>query len=90
VNTLDALIARSQVWLSMITLFAFIGLIFALIFNQPAALGTHHDLVVGLTSSLGTVFTLQMNFWFARHRAGVPDPPLVPPPSPAAPAKVSP
>lgn len=83
-NKLDVLTAKAQVWITTITLVSFIGLIVALMFHAPIAnINTHHDLLIGLLSGLGTVLTLQMNFWFARHRRA--DDPTIPT-EPAEPA----
>jgi len=86
-SDLDLLTARAQIGLAFAVLVAFVGLIYALLFHPTAPnVSAHHDLIIGLTSSLGTVFTLQMNFFFARHRPdGSANPPI--PTQPAQPAQ---
>lgn len=82
----DKLLARAQVSLALLTLIAFVGLIFALLFHQTAQISGHHDVIIGLLSGLGTVLTLQMNYFFARHRSqsdAGPDPTFTKPPQAA-------
>jgi hypothetical protein len=90
VNDQECRTQRAQIGLAFATMAAFVGLIYALLFHPTAANATgHHDLIIGLTSGLGTVFTLQMNYFFARHRPdGSVNPPI--PTQPVIPAKASP
>ncbi|HUP06836.1 MAG TPA: hypothetical protein VMU47_06785 [Caldimonas sp.] len=89
----ERLTACAQYVLTLTTLVAFVGLIFALLFKPVAPqVSAHHDLIIGLTNILGTILVLMANFWFARHRPdGSDNPPAqppVPPTQPAPPAKV--
>lgn len=55
----------AQLSLAVMTALAFFALIFSLLFKTVVPeVSAHHDLIIGLTSSLGTVFTMQMNYIF--------------------------
>jgi hypothetical protein len=77
-NSVDKLLAWAQVTLAGIVAFGFLGVLAALLYiaQHPVNLQqTIITMLTGLLATLGTIFTLQMNYFFARHRPqGLPDP----------------
>lgn len=91
-NDTDRLLGRSQFALSLLIMVGFIGAIAIVLFKARDFSQTQLTIITGLLSTLGTVFTLSANFWFARHRPqsaaadgdnGAPSPNPIPPASPA-------
>lgn len=77
VNTIDQLMAKAQIGLAFLIALGFLIILATLLFiaTHPVPMqGAVITLLTGLLSVLGTILTLQMNYFFARHRtAGVPD-----------------
>lgn len=89
-NDVDKLLARAQVWLAVLVACGFLGLLFVLLFHSVELTAAGTTIVTGLLSVLGTILTLQMNFFYARHRSpsqALPDPPDQNPTSPPPAAK---
>ena len=75
-NNVDLMLARAQVGLAMFCAMGIFGLVFTLLL-LPVPLDTVRvTIITSLLSVLATVFTLQMNFFYARTR-----PPALPDPS---------
>lgn len=78
---IQILLAKAQIRLAHWTLTAFVlllgGLIAAIYFPAPGTLQQALiTMLTGLTATLATILTLQMNYFFARHRPdNVPEPP---------------
>ncbi len=84
-DTTDTLLARAQVGLAFLLAFGFIGVLFTLIFYKPA----DTTILTNMLVVLGTLLTLQMNYFFARHRPATSNgdddaPPQNPPADPPA------
>ena len=72
---LDLLIGRTQRNLTYVYWFLFSGVLAALIFIPRPLDDSTKTLLITLAGILGTLVTMQNQFWFARTRAaGVPDP----------------
>lgn len=73
-NDVDKLLARAQVGLAFLVAMGFLAILGVLLFHGATLSSTAVTIVTGLLSVLGTIFTLQMNYFFARHRPqGLPD-----------------
>lgn len=74
-NAVDKMLARAQVGLAFLFAFGFLGILAALIF-VPAIAKETSSLLTNMMTVLGTLLTLQMNYFFARQRPpALPDPP---------------
>ena len=72
---LDLLIARTQRHLTFIYWLLFAAVLGALIFVPRPLDDSVKTLLITMAGILGTLVTMQNQFWFARQRtAGVPDP----------------
>lgn len=67
-NDIDRLLARAQVGLAFLTAIGFFVLLGILLFHGFALNQAVTDIVTSLLGVLGTIFTLQMNYFYARHR----------------------
>lgn len=70
-NTIDQLMAKAQIGLAFLIALGFLTILGALLYvaTHPMPLqGAVVTLLTGLLSVLGTILTLQMNYFFARHR----------------------
>jgi hypothetical protein len=73
---IDSLLARAQVGLCFLTTFGFFGLLTVLIFWHKDMNTQAVTILTGLVSVLGTIWTMQMQFFFSRTRhQALPDPP---------------
>ncbi len=74
-NALDALIARTQRNITYGYCVLFAAAIAALLFLPKPLDDSTKTLLITLLGVLGTLITMQNQFWFARSRtAGIPDP----------------
>lgn len=74
-NAVDLLLARAQVAIAHITTVGFFGLLACFMFVRKELDSTQTTILTSLISVLGTIWALQMNFFFARMRPqGLPDP----------------
>lgn len=74
-NALDDLIARTQRTITYAYCALFAGAIAALLFLPKPLDDSTKTLLITLLGVLGTLITMQNQFWFARSRtAGIPDP----------------
>jgi hypothetical protein len=75
VNALDHLIAKTQRNITYVYCGLFGGALAALIFLKKPLDESTKTILITLLGVLGTLITMQNQFWFARQRtAGVPDP----------------
>lgn len=71
-NTIDQLMAKAQIWLAVLIAMGFLSILAALLYiaTHPVPMqGSVVTLLTGLLSVLGTILTLQMNYFYARHRS---------------------
>lgn len=71
-NQVDVLLARAQVGLAFFFAAAFVAVLIMLfmgIAGIAALPESAIQLLVGMAGVLGTIVTLQQNYFFARHRA---------------------
>jgi predicted lipid-binding transport protein (Tim44 family) len=74
-NDVDRLLARAQVFLAVLFAVGFLGLLTGMIFFHSDMSATVLTTVTTMLTVLGTLLTLQMNFFYARQRpAALPDP----------------
>jgi hypothetical protein len=74
-SPLDALIARAQRNITYAYIVLFAGAIAALLFLPRPLDDSTKTLLITLLGVLGTLVTMQTQFWYARNRTGgVPDP----------------
>lgn len=69
--SVDTLLARAQVGLAFLFAAAFVGLILLLCFSFSGVRPLSQEantLLTGLLGVMGTIVTLQQNYFFARHR----------------------
>lgn len=72
---MDLLLARAQVFLAVLFAAGFLALLAALMFLRSEMSPTVLTTVTTMLTVLGTLLTLQMNFFFARQRPhALPDP----------------
>lgn len=72
---MDLLLARAQVFLAILFAGGFLGLLCGLIFFHSDMSATVLTTVTTMLTVLGTLLTLQMNFFYARQRPhALPDP----------------
>jgi hypothetical protein len=87
-NSNDSLIAKAQIGLAFAVLLSFVAVLIVMLILLVSPKAPNQALLsvlTGLLATLGTIFTLQMNYFFARHRPqGLPD--QADPDSPGAPA----
>jgi hypothetical protein len=67
-NQTDHLLGRSQFIISLVIAFGFLSAIGALFFFRKELSNEALAILGNLLATLGTVFALMANFWFARHR----------------------
>jgi len=73
-NDIDKLLARAQVGLTFLFAIGFLGILLALLLI-PGINKEVSSLLTNMLTVLGTLLTLQLNFFFSRQR-----PPALPPP----------
>ena len=64
----DKLLAHAQIGLAFLIAIGFLAMLGILLFHSTTLTTEGTTIVTGLLSVLGTILTLQMNFFFARHR----------------------
>lgn len=67
-NDVDRLLGSAQFRLSLIIIVSFVAAIGGVLFFVKDLTQTQTTVLTNLLSTLGVVFTLTANFWFARHR----------------------
>lgn len=74
-SDVDKLLAQAQIGLAAIFAFGFFAIVFFMMLWHKNLTDTELTVLTGLLSVMGTLLTLQMNFFFARTRpAALPDP----------------
>jgi len=68
-SDVDRLLGRAQLWLSVFIIAGYLASIAAVFAYRSELTTAQLTLISTLLSTLGTVFVLVANFWFARHRA---------------------
>lgn len=72
---MDLLLARAQVYMALLFGAGFIALLAGLLFLHSEMTNTTLTIVTTMLTVLGTLLTLQMNFFYARQRPhALPDP----------------
>jgi hypothetical protein len=89
INAVDRQLGRAQFILSLIIIVGFLGAIAATFYYHAELTATQLTLIASLLSTLGTVFTLTANFWFARHRPQSGAPADTNPPIPTSPPQAA-
>lgn len=65
---IDKLLARAQVGLAFLVAGGFLLILTVLLFHSTQLTQPVVGIATSLLGVLGTIFTLQMNYFFARHR----------------------